>query len=67
MRAFSGRPMVRILPSSARGMDLTPFWGTKDSHALWPKTPKCETEKYCNKLNKEFKNGPYQRKSLKNK
>ena len=67
MRDFSGRPMFRILPSSTRGVDLTSFQGTKVSHALWPKNPKHETEKYCNKRNKEFKNGPYQRKSLKNK
>ena len=37
-------------------------WGAKIPHAWWPKKPKHKTEAKCNKFNKDFKNGPHQKK-----
>ena len=54
-------------------------WKAKIPHASWPKTNKqtnkqtnkkththkqsIKQEQYCNKFNKDFKNGPHQKKS----
>ena len=65
---FPGGPVVKISSSSAAGVGLIPFQGTKIPHALQPKKSKnIKQKQYCNKFNKDFKNGPYQKKILKKK
>ena len=61
--------MVKTLPSKAVGMDSLPGQGAKMPHGQ-KKTKKkhkknTKQEQYCNKFNKEFKNGPYQKRKLK--
>ena len=34
---FPGGPVVKTLPSGARGAGSIPAWGTKIPHGLWPK------------------------------
>ena len=40
--------------------------GTKIPHALQPKTQNIKQKQYCNKFSKDVKNGPRQKKVLKN-
>ena len=42
---------------------FSPVLGAKISHALWPKNQNVKQKQYCNKFNKDFKNGPSQKKS----
>ena len=65
--------MVKASPSSAGGVGLIPDQGLNPcynplliSHGLWPKIRKIKQKQYCNKLNKDFKNGPH-KKDLKKK
>ena len=37
-RDFHGCPVVKTLPSNARGVGLIPGWGANIPHTLWPKT-----------------------------
>ena len=57
--------MMKTLPSSARDVDSTPDQVAKISHALWPKKPNIEQKQYCNKFNKDFKNGPIKKNLIK--
>ena len=59
---FPGGPVVKTSPSNAGGASSI-FWsGTKIPHALGPKKQKNINQKqYCNKFNKDFKNGPHQK------
>ena len=64
---FPGGPVVKTSPSNAGGVGSTPCWRAKIPHASPPKKKKREhkqQKQYCNKFNKDFKNGPHQ-KSLK--
>ena len=54
---FPGSPVVKTLPSNAGGVGSIPGWGAKMPHSSWPKKKK---KYYCNKFNKDFKNGPHQ-------
>ena len=60
------RSVVKTLPSSAGGAGSIPGWGAKIPHASWPKYQNIKQKQYCNKFNKDFKNGPHQ-KNLKKK
>ena len=62
---FPGGPGVKTLPSIAEGADLIPGQGTKILHASWlKKKPEYKQQKqYCNKFNKDFKNGQHLKKS----
>ena len=52
-RDFPGGPVVKTSLFSAEGVCLIP-------HASWPKKSKHKNQKqFCNKFNKEFKNGPH--------
>ena len=53
--------MAKTLPSYARGAGLIPGQEGNIPHPSWPKN------QYCDKFNKEFYNGPHQKKNLKNK
>ena len=50
--------------SNAEGADSIPGWGDKIPHASWPKSQNIKQKRYCNKFNKNFKNGPQQQKSF---
>ena len=52
--------MVKTLPSSTRGMGSIPGPGAEIPHALRPRNQNIKKrEKFCNKFNKDFKNGPH--------
>ena len=46
-------------------MGLTPGWRAKILHALGPKSQNIKLNQYCNKFNKDFKNGPHKKKKTK--
>ena len=65
-RDFPGSPVVRILPSNAEGESSIPGQGAKILYASQPKNQNIKQKQYCNKFNKDFKNGLHQ-KNLKKK
>ena len=48
-------------------MQSIPDQGAKIPHAAQPKNPNRKQKQYCNKFNRDFKNGPHQKKNYKNK
>ena len=58
-RDFPGSPVVRILPSNAEGESSIPGQGAKILYASQPKNQNIKQKQYCNKFNKDFKNGPH--------
>ena len=58
---FSGGPVVKTSPSNAGGAGSTPGRGAKIPHAFQPKNQNIKQKQYCNKFNKDFKNGPHQK------
>ena len=64
MRDFPGGPVVKTSPSTAGGTGSIPGWRATIAHASWPeKSQNIKQKQYCNKFNKDFKNGLHQRKS----
>ena len=61
-RHFPGGPVVKTLPSNAGGAGSIPGRGAEIPHASWPKNQNVKQKQYCNKFNKDFKNGPHQKK-----
>ena len=53
--------MVKTSPSNAGGVGSIPGWGAKIPHASQPKNQNIKQKQYCNKFNKDFKNGPDQK------
>ena len=51
--------MVKTLPSNSGGAGSIPGWGTKIPRASQPKNQNIKQKQYCNKFNKDFKNGPH--------
>ena len=49
------------------GVGSIPGQGAKIPHASGPKNQNIKQKQYCNKFNKDFKNGLHQKKSLKKK
>ena len=49
-----------------RGFSLIPGWGVKILHALPSKNQNIKQKQCCNKFNKDFKNGPCQKKKKRN-
>ena len=66
-RDFPGGPVVKTSPSSAGGVGSIPDRGAKIPHAPRPKNQNRKQKQYCNKFNKDFKNGPHQKKNLEKK
>ena len=56
--------MVRTSPSGAGGVGSTPARGPKVLHASWPKNQNVKQKQWCNKLSKDFKNGPLPKKTF---
>ena len=57
--------MVKTSHSNAGGEGLILGRGAKIPHASWPKNQNIKQKQYCNKFNKDFKNGPHQKKQKK--
>ena len=53
--------MVETLPFNAGGTCSIPGQGAKIPHASWAKNQNIKQKPYCNKFNKDFKNGPHQK------
>ena len=49
--------MVKTLPSNAGGAGSIPGQEAEIPHASWPKNQNIKQKQYCNKFNKDFKNG----------
>ena len=64
-RDLPGGPVVKTLPSNTGGASSTPGQGAKIPHTSRPKNKTIKQKQYCNKLNKDFKNGPDQKKKTK--
>ena len=62
---FPGGPVVKASPSNAGGAGSISGQGAKIPHASWPKNQNIKRKQYCNKFNKDFKNGPHQKKKKK--
>ena len=60
---FPGRPVVKTLPSNTGGTGSFPGQGAKILLALQPKHQSIRLKQYCNKFNKDFKNGSHQKES----
>ena len=61
--------MVITSPSNAGGTGLIPGQEAKTPHIFWIKKQKqntLEQKQYCNKFNKDFKNGPHEEKEKEN-
>ena len=58
---FPGGSVVKASPSNAEAMGFIPGQGTKIPCALQAKIQNIEQKQYCNKLNKDFKNGSHQK------
>ena len=59
--------MVKTSPFNAGSMGSIPGQRAKVPHALWPKNQNIKQKQCCNKINKDFKNGPHRKKNLKKK
>ena len=60
---FPGGLVVENPPSNAGDAGLIPSRGTKIPLASWPKNQNVKQKQYCSEFNKDFKNGPCQKKS----
>ena len=58
---FPEGSVVKASLSNAEAMGFIPGQGTKILCALQAKIQNIEQKQYCNKLNKDFKNGPHQK------
>ena len=56
-RDFPAGPVAKTSLFSAEGAGSIPGQGIKVPHTLWPK--KQNIKQYCNKFNKDFKDGPH--------
>ena len=59
-----GGPVVKTSPFNAGCEGSFPGWGTKIPHASWTKNKYIKQKQYCNKFNKDFKNGPHRKNLL---
>ena len=57
--------MVKNPPSNARGLGLITGQGAKIQHASGPKYQNRKLKQCWNKFNKDFQNGPHQKKKRK--
>ena len=62
---FPSGPVVKTSPSNAGCAGLIPGQGAKIPRTLQPENQNMKWKQYCNKFNKDFKNGLHQKKILK--
>ena len=61
-RDFPGGPVVKTSPSNAGVTgSISGRGGAKIPRASRSKNPNVKQKQYCNKFNKDFKNGPHQK------
>ena len=60
-RDYPGGPVVKTSPSKAEGEGSIPGGVAKIPHASRPKKQNIKQKQYCNKFNKDFLNGPHQK------
>ena len=65
LRNSPGGSVVETSASGAGGSDLIPGQRAKIPQALRPKKKNIKQKQYCNRFNKDFKNGPHQKKKKK--
>ena len=63
--AFPGSPVVKTSPTNAGDADLIPDLEAKIPYSSGPKNQSIKQKQYCNKSNKDFKNGPPKKKKKK--
>ena len=56
--------MVKTSHSNADGMGWSPGRRTKVSYSSGSKSQNIKQKQYCNKINKDFKNDPHQKKNV---
>ena len=56
---FPGGSVVKTLPSNAGSAGSNPGQEAKIPHASLSKNQHMKQKQYCNKFNKDFKNGPH--------
>ena len=61
-KELPGGPVVKTSPSNAGGVGSICGRRDKFPHTSRPKNQNTKQKKYCNTYNKEFKNGPHQKK-----
>ena len=61
MGNLPGGPAVKTSPSNVVGVGSIPGQGAEIPHASRPKNQSIKQKQYCNKSNKDFKNGPHQK------
>ena len=59
---FPGSPVVKTSPSNVGGAGSIPGWGVRSHMPRGLKNQNIKRKQYCNKFNKDFKNGPHQKK-----
>ena len=59
---FPGCPVIKTAPSNAGDVGSISGLGAKIPHASWPKNQNIKQKQYCNRFNKDFKNGPCKKK-----
>ena len=57
--------MVKTLPSNVGVVSSIPSQRPNIPHTSWPEIQSIKQKQYCNKFNKNFKNGPHFKKSKK--
>ena len=57
LKGFPDGPVVKTSPSKAGGASLIPGQRIKIPTASQPKNQNIKQKQYCNKFNKDFKNG----------
>ena len=62
MRDLPGDPVVKTSLSKAAGVGSIPRQRAKIPHASCPENQHIRQTQYCNKFNKDLKNGPQQKK-----
>ena len=63
---FPGSTVVKDFALQCRGVQVRFLIGELRSHmASWPKNQNIKQKQYCKKFNKDFKNGPHQKKEKK--
>ena len=48
-----------VLGVQVQALGCFPSWEAKIPHPSWPKNQNMKQKQYCNKFNKDFKNGPH--------
>ena len=56
--------MVKTSPFNAGCAGSIPGWGANIPHDSRPKNQNIKQKQYCNKFNKDLKNGPHQKKKI---